>query len=944
MNRLLILEETWKREQKAAEKKKTNSCKEKATEKKGEMVKAMKGMSFFEFYTHFKADFDPTSDKALVPTDSDHAKRWKITWNPDPQHRIVIPVPDLPDSGKAVTSPKHEDFCQFRLTTLKPHCRPLDVADDSDEANATKALLGTHEAESAERIDDIRNGKQEDEGEVGKDEPNNEKETGKEKPGEMSEAPYRQWHLAYEKFKNDHEDEVQDATNKGDVPLVRKLVESRKCRIIAKDNTEVEVNEKDPTGDEFMQYELDKDEDNDAMLQCLAANNADGRTTDDYGGDEDIDISTEVDNSHWDAIAKQYEDREDLEDDWIGAKAGDASTVIDPIHPKSAVNADALNFEQHHCVEMLRAQYEDTKAAIRRGALEKDGNGDLKAPWPKPIQQIVYGKGGTGKSFVLRALKTLIDIDEDHLTVGDFSGGIKKGTGRKLTSSDLVTVMAPTGNAAINVDGSTTHSALGFGYQPDDIPANTELTEGSKALVQLQSRLKYSLFYFCDEFGMVSSETLALMEERMRQAHAPHVGHAAFGGRNVILFGHHAQLPLIAEGRSGVVYPIPTYSAKSKSKKKPTAKDKLGRRIYKDHFKNVVILREQMRQRASKPSEEKKCRRFKSILDDICEGTLSAEDYRYLQKHNDELLASGSFAEDPEVEYLCSKKKAVAMKNKDGLEALHLTSGEPIVRINAVYAGDTQFAATKAAEDKAKFEKSLYLSKGAKVMCIWNGWQEAGLVNGAVGTVHEIIYGEGKYPPFDMPAAILVSFPVGSFYRGPSYLGDDDDDDIDTTKERIVKFIPEKQTYTQQKTKTESATWSQLQFPLVLAYGRTTHKAQGCTMDRIVGDVGDTEYAAGLSYVLWSRATSHDGICLDPFPTYGRMLRVKDKIVDRQRHERDLEQIAYECCKRHFEAARREFNSTTHELDEAARFARIKLLILVRRQCLCRATGGRGQE
>jgi hypothetical protein len=21
-----------------------------------------------------------------VPTDSDHAKRWKITWNPDPQH------------------------------------------------------------------------------------------------------------------------------------------------------------------------------------------------------------------------------------------------------------------------------------------------------------------------------------------------------------------------------------------------------------------------------------------------------------------------------------------------------------------------------------------------------------------------------------------------------------------------------------------------------------------------------------------------------------------------------------------------------------------------------------------------------------------------------------------------------------------------------------------
>ena len=66
----------------------------------------------------------------------------------------------------------------------------------------------------------------------------------------------------------------------------------------------------------------------------------------------------------------------------------------------------------------------------------------------------------------------------------------------------------------------------------------------------------------------------------------------------------------------------------------------------------------------------------------------------------------------------------------------------------------------------------VYLAKEARVMCNWNGWKKAGVVNGEQGTVCGIIYGEGQCPP-NMPIAILVRFKTaseGGIYRGPSFV------------------------------------------------------------------------------------------------------------------------------------------------------------------------------
>ena len=37
--------------------------------------------------------------------------------------------------------------------------------------------------------------------------------------------------------------------------------------------------------------------------------------------------------------------------------------------------------------------------------------------------------------------------------------------------------------------------------------------------------------------------------------------------------------------------------------------------------------------------------------------------------------------------------------------------------------------------DMANLQAVIYLAKGARVMCTWNGWKKAGLVNGAQGIV-----------------------------------------------------------------------------------------------------------------------------------------------------------------------------------------------------------------
>ena len=121
---------------------------------------------------------------------------------------------------------------------------------------------------------------------------------------------------------------------------------------------------------------------------------------------------------------------------------------------------------------------------------------------------------------------------------------------------------------------------------------------------------------------------------------------------------------------------------------------------------------------------------------------------------------------------------------------------------------------------------------------------EAGLVNGAMGTVHDIIY-KPNTRPGTLPAVVLVKF---DHYTGPSCLD---------SEQRIVPICPRK------------AEWfargmekSRTQLPLNLAWAMTIHKSQGSTLTKAVIDVGKSEKCSGIAYVALSRVKTSKGVAL----------------------------------------------------------------------------------
>jgi len=81
---------------------------------------------------------------------------------------------------------------------------------------------------------------------------------------------------------------------------------------------------------------------------------------------------------------------------------------------------------------------------------------------------------------------------------------------------------------------------------------------------------------------------------------------------------------------------------------------------------------------------------------------------------------------------------------------------QPVAKIHAIHTGGSE--ASRADSNTAKgLEAELLLSRNARVMLIANIWISAGLINGAMGTITDILFKEKPKYTF-LPAVILVSF------------------------------------------------------------------------------------------------------------------------------------------------------------------------------------------
>ncbi len=116
----------------------------------------------------------------------------------------------------------------------------------------------------------------------------------------------------------------------------------------------------------------------------------------------------------------------------------------------------------------------------------------------KPLQATVMGCGGTGKSFIINTIISIV---------------------RNMTQmNNTLKVGAPSGAAAYNVQGSTLHRLLGISVsRPEEKVTHT-------ALENLQERLKHLLCLIIDERSILSSKVLTAAERNVR--------HSVYKGQN----------------------------------------------------------------------------------------------------------------------------------------------------------------------------------------------------------------------------------------------------------------------------------------------------------------------------------------------------------------------------------------------------------------------------
>ena len=127
----------------------------------------------------------------------------------------------------------------------------------------------------------------------------------------------------------------------------------------------------------------------------------------------------------------------------------------------------------------------------------------------------------------------------------------------------------------------------------------------------------------------------------------------------------------------------------------------------------------------------------------------------------------------------------------------------------------------------------------------------AGLCNGTVGTVKDIIYKEGEAPP-SLPWFVLVDF--GDAYTGPDFFPDRDDRKGWVP---VQPYTSTEWTASGSSAGTGVTEHSRTMLPLKLAWAWTrTWKVQGQTIrGMLVADLGSKENEHGLSYTAFSRVT-----------------------------------------------------------------------------------------
>ena len=363
----------------------------------------------------------------------------------------------------------------------------------------------------------------------------------------------------------------------------------------------------------------------------------------------------------------------------------------------------------------------------------------------KPMRATIMGSAGTGKSFIINTIISMV---------------------RSLTgSNDTVQIAAPSGAAAFNVQGSTIHNLLGVRV------TNPEkgVTENTKS--RLLEQLERLLVLIIDERSMISSKVLAAAERNTRECiYRGQNSSKIWGGLPVVLlFGDDYQLMPV--DKNGAINGY----AKRCCGAEQHVTDKMSEAqlfAYRGDWLFTEIMTGQVFFLTK--NYRVRCEKFRGLLERVRVGRTTADDAEKLMKlHHVFYRVDKEFKDKIEnhekTMWLFSNNNDVRKKNVDKLVEMSTTNKLPVARLNCWYDTNKQQSRKERRAYTSHFDSTSYKSQtdlciGARVaLRNWNILPCAGLYNGSIGSVVDIVYQNNPIGPNDkqhnhLPDYVVVDF------------------------------------------------------------------------------------------------------------------------------------------------------------------------------------------
>ncbi|KAK8140392.1 aaa ATPase [Apiospora sp. TS-2023a] len=416
---------------------------------------------------------------------------------------------------------------------------------------------------------------------------------------------------------------------------------------------------------------------------------------------------------------------------------------------------------------------------------------------------------------------------------------LKAFTKRLKEMGKKVYILAPTGRAALQVNGITTWTYTGWSpeFHKKTLAKLCELAHGKF----VYRRFSKTDMIVINEISMVENLHFERINKVMQDAlHDPNLPvQKAFGGVQVVMSGDFCQLPPPKPFRHCMEYGSRTIKT-----------DYKGEKSYRCPTTHHPVWRDEQKWEIHRQNDPK----FIGILNKCRIGkTLTESDKRLLMDHPTSVHHATKI-------FPIRKNVAEARDTFKWRITLHPNLSE--------------YAKRKAVRPKGhepllkfgehRFEECVELKKGMLVVLLTNLNLDQGLCNGSQGILCGFKeYHEDKLPTYTGEHADFKESEVKSHIEGAG--AEYKVWPVVRFHNGITRVIRSECSINELGDAEPYSLLSRTDIPLMPAWAMTIHKSQGLTIDRVIADLTNA-FEAGQSYVALSRATSLEGLRPQPEP------------------------------------------------------------------------------